>query len=275
MPVGSTDWSVAPAALIDTHAHLYGRFDASALLGAAATNFLAATRAARLDEGETPPVWVLLLMQSPGEPLRERLGRSDADGWDLEQTDSTAWRAEHAVLGRLVLVEGRQFVSSEGIELLAAPLATDLDQAPLAELVQRSNELDTRPIVPWGFGKWLGFRGRVVAELLERQSSDRLLLADNGGRPRMSSEPRLLRRAARRGFQVVYGSDPLPLSGEECRAGAVGSAFRGPFDPGQASESTRKALRGALGEPMPFGHGTGLGRFLWNQARLRLPGAPR
>lgn len=274
MPAGTpTDEHVAPAALIDTHAHLYDGFDPGAFLSAAAVNLDGTARSAGI-RSDPAPARALLILEAAGRSLEERLDVPELTDWTFERADSAGFRAHHQSHGTLVLIEGRQVVSSEGLEVLAAPCGAGLGPDAKAEvLIGQATDLGAVPILPWGFGKWLGRRGREISRLLEISDPDRFLVADNGGRPALSLRPRLLTLAAQRGFGVLCGSDPLPLRGEERRVGRDGSIFLRSFDLDRPSDSTRSLLTDRSHSPRPFGRGLGWPSFVWNQTRLRFPGA--
>jgi hypothetical protein len=80
--------------------------------------------------------------------------------------------------------------------------------------------------VPWGAGKWLGRRGRVLSDLLESIDDPGVFLGDNGGRP-SGWRPRHFAAAARRGVRLLPGSDPLPFPGEHRSLAATGFRLGG------------------------------------------------
>jgi hypothetical protein len=78
------------------------------------------------------------------------------------------------------------------------------------------------PVVPWGFGKWSGRRGRLLAEFLAGPAAHGLYLGDNGGRPWFWPTPRPFDRVGAAGRRVLPGSDPLPFASHQARAGSYG-----------------------------------------------------
>lgn len=275
-PGGSSGSPVAPASLTDTHVHFYDCFELAPFLEAASRNLDRAERELGLGGPAGRPARVLLVMETGGRPLIARLEEArDALGelgWRIAPTAEAGSLAIHSASAEpLTVVEGRQVVTAEDLEVLAAPCASDLPSGlELDRTLEAARGLGAVPILPWGFGKWLGRRGRIVARLLDSPSTGRVLLADNGGRLGLGSKPRLLTLGAQRGFPVVRGSDPLPIASDGGRVGSSGSLLRGAFERARPAASVRRLLS-ALGEPpRSFGRGVGPLVFVANQIRMQM-----
>ena len=131
----------------------------------------------------------------------------------------------------LVLVAGRQIVSAERIEVLALGATAALpDGKTLAQTLAMVRAAVALAVLPWGFGKWLGRRGRLVAEQIAAARPGDLFLGDNGGRLALSLRPRLFALAEARGLAVLPGSDPLPLPQEVAKVARYGFVLQAPFD---------------------------------------------
>lgn len=275
-PRGSSGGPVAPAALLDTHVHFHACFDPATFLQAADGNFARAAHELGLGGDAAPLARVLLVMEIGDDTLIGRLERAgeraELGGWIARPTAEPGSLAlDHPRRQTLLVVEGRQTVTAERLEVLATPCPLELPSGlPLGETLDAAERRRAVPILPWGFGKWTGRRGRAVAGLLESWSPGRLLLADNGGRPALSWKPRLLTLGAQRGFPVVRGSDPLPLAPEVHRVGAFGSLLQGPFDGTRPVSGVRSLLGGLRQPPRAFGRGVDPFTFLNRQLRLRL-----
>jgi len=204
----------------------------------------------------------------------------DTSPWSLEATDEkeSLWASRsgpEAVHATVLLIQGRQVVTGEGLELLAAPCAAELpERLSLGETLAAAREARAVPILPWGFGKWWGARGQKVAAALESHHPSELLIGDNGGRARLAWKPRLLTMAAQRGFAILRGSDPLPISGDDQRVGSFGSLLRGHLGSDRPAESVRQLLGHIAVQPRPFGRGANLSSFFSNQLRVRLGSRP-
>ena len=261
------------SALIDTHVHCYDCFEIRPFVAAAAHNFDRAERELGLDER---PTRVLLTMESGGASLLERLAQATDPlgraGWEVtegEESGTGVLRSGDAP--PLLVVEGRQVVTAEGLEVLATPCSMELESGrPIEETLAAARDREAVPILPWGFGKWTGRRGRIVRHLLESHDRRDLLLGDNGGRLELGGKPKLLTLGAQRGFPVVRGSDPLPIASQVDRAGSSGSLLRGDFDATRPAASVR-ALLGRLAQtPLAFGRGAGPLSFVAQQLRMQL-----
>jgi hypothetical protein len=180
-------------------------------------------------------------------------------------------RAITVEVDTVIVVAGRQIVSSEGLEVLA--LGTDKaipDGTPLAATVETIRALRAIPVIPWGVGKWLGRRGQVVKSYIGSSSGDAVFLGDILGRPPFWPRSSIFRVGAARGIGVLPGTDPLPLESETLRAGSCGFYMDCDLASGPPSVVLTDSLR--LGPPaiLPFARRETSWRFFRNQARLRL-----
>src|SRR5690606_9685667 len=142
-----------------------------------------------------------------------------------------AWRIEdagrrHVQFGQtdgsgILFIRGRQLVTAEGLEVLAAGVGGDLrsgqDLSPTLEGGRARGGWST---IAWGVGKWLGRRGRLVSEAVRAEAgSGDVFLGDNGGRPGLWRFVPQFDVAAENGMRVLPGTDPLPVPGDEARIG--------------------------------------------------------
>jgi len=126
------------------------------------------------------------------------------------------------------------------------------------------------PVVPWGFGKWMGKRGNILSEFLEKGSSFPLFLGDNSGRPSFLPRPPQFRMGKENGVQVLPGSDPLPFPSECRKPGSFGFAISGSVDPDKPGYAIRRILLDSLTRPISYGQLETLPRFLRNQLFMQL-----
>lgn len=166
---------------------------------------------------------------------------------------------------RLLVVAGRQIVSREGLEVLALFLGArvELEGKPASEIVAAIRAHDAVPVLPWGVGKWLGPRGRLVDRLLDGEGE--LFLGDNAGRPGLWPVPRF-----GRGIRVLPGSDPLPIEGADSAIGSFGCLLDCDLPPDRPAAALRRALRDPAAELVRFGRLANPFRFAIDQARLRV-----
>lgn len=258
---GATGWPV------DAHVHLHRLSDVAPTLDAAAGNF------ARLAPARRGLVGCLMLTQMARERVFEALvGRGETGGWRLQAVPA---EPETLIASRdersLAIVCGRQVRADDGLEVAALGTRQDFpDGRPFAESLQAVISSGAITAVPWGFGKWLGARGRKVEAEMTRQSGKRVFLGDNGSRAGLFGEPPLIRRARARGLPVLAGSDPFPFGGDCHRVGRFGFFAEIEPDPGAPLQSLRAWLLGANGSPVVYGRPAGPWRFLLNQVGIQV-----
>ena len=216
---------------VDAHVHIHDCFDLQHFFDAAAKNFA-------FHSSQTAPAphkkYVLCLTETCGADRFDELARQ-ADGNSANVTTiESVWRfrrsgddrcliAYHPNLGEINIVAGRQIVTAERLEILAlgstAKWEDGLAASDIVELVTSSGAI---PVLPWGFGKWLGRRRYAVESLIGKFGDGSLYLGDNSGRPRMLPDPAEFGAAKGSSMRILPGSDPLPFSSESDRAGSFG-----------------------------------------------------
>jgi hypothetical protein len=220
------------AALVDAHVHFHGCFDPDVFLASARANF----RAAALELGLDPAFSAhLLLTESAGADWFNELGKAaaegspPADGWAAKVTDDAReLKLVYEDGATLNVVAGRQIVTAEGIEVLALGMVAAIpDGYPIAETLRHVSRVEAIPVIPWGFGKWLGRRGDVVRELVERATPTALFLGDNSGRLSGTAEPPLFSVARHKGIGILPGTDPFPFREQARRVGRMGFTVTG------------------------------------------------
>lgn len=268
--------------LVDAHVHYYSCFPRALFLESARRSFRSAAARLGLDDPWTP---FLMLTESRGHRWfrrwREEAARNASDGeWHLVATgeehslcavpgdlagapgggsgpgtgsdtvagNDAAARPDRVPGGEgsLVIVAGRQTATRDGLEVLGLGRDHEVeDGAGLEETVEAVLATGALPVIPWGFGKWWGGRGRRVEELLRGELASRIFLGDNAGRPGLAPPPRLFRLAAERDVPVLPGSDPLPFRRHASRAGSYGFLLRA----GAGDETCREDAANGAGRP--------------------------
>jgi hypothetical protein len=309
--------------LLDAHVHFHAGFSEPVFFEAAVRNF------ARVDGGGVA-VCGLMLTESHGvdafgrweksarRDVRDdggggvrggsggRIGSAAGDGagWTFRVTAerNSLW----AVGGgggaepghRVLVIAGRQLVTEERFEVLALGCRRELpDDLPLRQARDAVIAAGGIPVVPWGFGKWWFARGRLLAELIAADCPGTWFLGDNAGRPRLSLRPKLFEVAARRGVWVLPGSDPLPLGGQDKKAGRCGFVLprmgEAAAPAGALAErpagvaaapatvlgerpaaAVLDALRGCSRQPETFGRLESLVVFARQQVAMQMRGSP-
>jgi hypothetical protein len=253
---------------VDAHVHFHRAATVLPTLESAAANF----RVLGLP-GATPPLGALLLAQSANERVFEWLReQSRVGGWSVagvRDEPQSLWLVGEAA--KLLVVCGRQVVAEPGLEVLA--LGTDRmieDGLGLEPTLRSAESAGALPVLPWGFGKWMGRRKQRIREQILAPGVERLWVGDNGGRLRMMPRPSLLDEAEARGFGVLPGSDPFPFGRDHRRAGSFGCLLDVELDVAQPWACLRAALVRIRGSPRAYGQGAGWLGFGFRQAWMQV-----
>jgi hypothetical protein len=265
--------------LIDAHVHIYDCFDLKTFFDSAYANFLSA---AKKLGNENDFTGILLMAEAAKDNWLGRLADC-ADGkqmpqghnagdWTFRHTDenySLAARIDN--LKSLILIAGRQVVTDEGIEVLALCTSDGFnDGKPASDLIAEIKEKGGLPVIPWGAGKWLGHRGRIVKNIVVGHTGC-FFLGDNRNRPNFWRQPTLFKLAEQKGIGLLPGSDPLPLNSESGRAGSYGFSTRRQIDLKRPAASVKQILRdGAAIGSGRFGKLEDSYRFFLNQMRMQI-----
>lgn len=279
--------AVGGAVPVDAHAHLYPGFDIERTLDSAARHFATARRELGYPHAGGG---VLLLADPPADPPEGagfgRMARTAGSGarrgrWRIRRVDDLTVRAVRSGDGGVIdVIAGRQVRTREGLEVLAlAGRAAIPGGEPARATLLAIRDAGAVPVIPWGFGKWLGRRGAIVDRLVREGSAPRFFLGDSGGRPELGPEPGLFRRARRGGVAILPGSDPLPFPGQERKVGRRGFFLPGGYDAGDPGRSVAERLRRLSLQPGTYGNGERILPFvalqIGMQARKLLPGGLR
>ncbi|HNR94147.1 MAG TPA: hypothetical protein PKM67_07395 [Kiritimatiellia bacterium] len=221
--------------LADTHIHVYPFYELSLFFGGAFRKFAA------LEEGADH---VLFLAERHDCHFFRQLkeGLSKVSGMECAAGEEVL-TIRNRNGKRLWLAAGRQIVTAERLEILALTTDAEIpDGQPARDVIRRIREIGAVPVIAWAPGKWFFGRGKVVRALIDSEPAGSFLLGDSTLRPTVWPEPLLMRRAKKKGFKVVAGSDPLPVPGEEAKAVSYGIRCDGNIDPAQPLKSLRDML---------------------------------
>lgn len=255
---------------VDAHVHLRARHDPGAVLDGAAAHFgrMGDRLGARRVEG------VLMLAEAAGEHGFDRLASATGEvgGWRTESlADPLVIRCRRDEETSLLVVSGRQIATREGLEVLTQISGAQIpDGLGVRETIEEGLAAGALLTLPWGFGKWTSGRKKLMLELVRAYASHGIALGDSAGRPAGLGEGAVFGLGRQLGAPVLPGTDPLPLSGHERRAGQYALWFEGVLDERAPSAD----LRGRLGRPLSgdatIGRRDGLVRSILTQIRLRL-----
>jgi hypothetical protein len=250
---------------VDGHVHFHRAELVALTLDAAAGNFR------RVTGSRDGLLGALLLTQAAGERVFEQImAPAPSAGWRFEP----AARERQSILahrngGVIAIVCGRQVRARGGIEVLGLGTCEEFaDGRSLADTVAAVHGAGALTVLPWGFGKWLGDRGRLVRETLH--SAEFLSVGDNGSRLAGLAVPTLIREAELNGFRVIPGTDPFPFGRDYRRVGRFGFLAEAEIDESAPWGSLRSWLETVRGSPPRFGSASGPARFAVNQVGIQL-----
>jgi len=256
--------------LIDTHVHLYAGA-VGAMLNSAAERFAASAKVFDLKPGY---VACLMLTETARDSVFADLVEQggEHDGWQITgEAKSVSLWASHPKHGKLLVIAGGQTVTAEGIEVLSLGTRQRFtDRMPIDETIEQVLAADALAVLPYGLGKWLGTRGKIVSDAFERWHDKGVRLGDNAGRPSAMPDPQLFAKSKALRHAVLPGSDPLRTGHGKAAAGSYGVVVRVSLDEADPAASIKKALRELPTDAKLFGRRVGLTRCVADQLALRL-----
>lgn len=173
------------------------------------------------------------------------------------------------------LAPARQVNTAGRLEMLLLGCHEELEDKQAAnDLIEQYGEQYVL-ISPWGVGKWLGNRGKLLLEIINFAKKP-FALGDNGGRPFFWPVPHFnWLKKMRAGIQqevvmqqvsIINGSDPLPVSGDYVRAGSYGVSFD--LEQALSLKTVLAGLKSNESNLTNFGKPMGLIQFI--QCRIKM-----
>jgi hypothetical protein len=260
--------------LVDGHVHIRAQYSLRDFLDSASRNFQSAAGELGMP-ADTPGC--ILLAESAGDDYfdacrNEGLIVGTASPWSVRLTEeSTSCFACCEGRSDLLMIAGRQISTQERLEVMALGCTEPIaDGQPIEQVIEQAQAAGALVVLPWGAGKWLFKRGRIIEQLLDTCAADRIFLGDNAGRYARLGDPPLFRAAQTRGIRIMPGSDPLPLASEVHAVGRYGFVIDQAVDHHQPTAALRSIISDATWRPRTFGKRVGLYRFMVTQARMAL-----
>jgi hypothetical protein len=264
--------------LVDAHVHIYDCFDLETFLDSACSNF---RKEAESSGHENDFTGVLLLAETAKSYGFDSLSQV-VDGRRLEGREIGKWRlwrtGEDGSLcagcddeRRLFVVAGRQVVTAEGVEVLSlANIHSVPEGLPVNRMIEEVVDRGGTPVIPWGFGKWVGRRGQVLHRLLDTEKDAAFFLGDSGNRPFFVPYPAQLKRAQEKGIRNLPGSDPMPLPSGQKKPGSFGFSISERLDRSKPAAHLKEMIRNGNLALRTYGELTGLLDFVRSQTLVRL-----
>ena len=264
--------------IADAHVHIYECFDLEQLLNAAFDNFEIFASQQGYQDNFTP---VLFLTETTkdkffqqffdGLDINAKYRTINLNDWKLKRTQESLSLYAFNRLGQgIFLIAGRQVVTVENLEILA--LITDqtfADGLSLEATIKSILAAGGIPVLPWGFGKWMGKRGKFLHNFLEESNFPLLFLGDNGGRPIFWPRPSHFKQAEKKGLRILPGTDPLPLSSEYSRPGSFGFTIEGKLSSQEPGKQIQQMLLDSTTSIQAYGSLEAPWRFIRNQLAIR------
>lgn len=256
----------------DGHFHLYPCYNPANAIGNLMRNLDLMAQSAGGPHVGQDVFKIAFLAESRQHDYFHKIQRNEID-FSPVGLEVLAGPEEHCVsLGKdgkalLALVAGRQIVTEEKIEILGLGMEEIVpDGLPAGEVIEKIIAADALPVLAFSPGKWLFRRAGIVRRLVETKFSRPLLIGDSALRPLGWGMPEIMRRA---GGQILAGSDPLPLPGDDKYAGCYGFICRSSFDPARPLSSMKAIMAAAPQSVMPAGRRCPLMNVAGRLFRLR------
>ncbi len=261
--------------LADVHTHIYDCFDLGRFFDSAIQNF--ATVAGKFEKSEKF-VSILFLTETQNDNYFEFLRQAAQDGsrsipgWAVNLTEEGCSVSVARSNGQQIfLVAGSQVVVEEDLEVLALATPERVpDGLPLQKVINEVIRSGGLPVIPWGFGKWMGRRGKILEALLQSNEFPSLFLGDNSGRPSFWSYPPYFEQAAAKQIKILPGTDPLPFESEADRVGRFGFSTYGLLDPQHPARDLKQILLNPNAQLQAYGALENPLRFIRNQIAMQI-----
>ena len=261
--------------LADGHVHIYECFDESKLLDSASKNFLARAKRQKCQNNYAS---VLFFSESSQDNrfyqfLEQcQAGKSSLKNWNFRCTGEKVSLYAYNQRGEsLFLIAGHQIVTVEKLEVLALITTEKVtDGLTLTETIKAIIDNGGIPVLPWGFGKWVGARGKLISQLIGNHNFPYLFLGDNGGRPRFWRTPTYFQLAQKKGLKILPGTDPLPIASQFYRPGSFGFSIPGRLDLENPGKHLKELLLNPEIDLQSYGSLESPWKFFQNQLAMRM-----
>jgi hypothetical protein len=267
-------------AVVDAHVHIHACYELEELLDNAHRNLSRAPQSGAVRNAPGGQALFLLMTECAPDDYfgalyeASRTAPSAGPGlrrWSMLPTGEEVSLRAASGARHLFIVAGRQVACREGLEVLVLGTRRRFrDGLPIREVLAETGALGVPRVIPWGAGKWLFRRGRLLNELVREFRSPTLFLGDEGGRPVFWGYPAHFGEAARLGVRDLPGTDPLPFPHDVNKVGRMGFRLELDFDPVRPAASLMSALT-SQGAPLErFAVLESPLRFVRNQIGMQL-----
>jgi hypothetical protein len=265
--------------LFDVHVHIYDCFSLQNFFDSAIKNFKNETRKNGID-ADFQGIIVLTdwLKENWFQYFFDSMEKNKIaypktiGNWSFHRTKEHISLVARRTDGEsLFVVAGKKIITAENLEVLALATKMGFDvRIPLVPILDQIKQYDAIPVIPWAVGKWMGKRGRVIKDLLDKSTEPDYFLCDNGNRPNFWPRPTFFNYAEKKGIRVLAGSDALHFASEACRVGSFANLTHGTIDPDYPAMELKKMLRNPNTRIQTYGKLEKPVRFFRNQLAMQL-----
>lgn len=262
--------------LIDSHVHLHDCYGLDKLFNSALNNF----QAIGTKQGNNQQInGVLLLTEISGQNYfldlweQTKTGKNKLKNWEIYHTEENcSLNLNHKLNNQTItLLAGRQILTAEKMEVLALITEQNFaDGLSLEATLTAITNAGGIPVIPWGVGKWIGSRGKILSQLLAKNEFPSLFLGDNSGRPLFWPRPAYFKVAEAQGLRILPGTDPLALNWEFSRPGSYGLIIEDSLNLEQPGKQIKEILLNPQTSWQTYGNLEKPWRFVLNQTAIRL-----
>ena len=258
--------------LVDTHTHYYPFCSFTKYFDYAYLNMQTAAR--ENNNAQTFSAILCLLETETSHNYQDLLDIANSTKkmgeWQLESLDNNKLlRLSQSDEKELYILPGQQIITSENLELLIIGSTEKISHKnPINTYLEKYSETHLL-ILPWGVGKWLGKRGRIVSRLIQRNNHT-FTLGDNSARPSLWQYVPQFIQARKKGIKILAGSDPLPIHKQYKKVAIYGSTMTGSLQQQGLADQLRETILNSKTNIKSYGHRDGLLRFIFSQLLLRL-----
>jgi len=260
---------------VDSHIHIYNQQNLTTILDSAQFHF----DNALIKQKSNPGAGVLILTEPNTKKsfqmftdLIKDNQKPTSSTWEIQPTNEPYSLKTVESTGKIIfIIAGQQIITRENLEVLAFPTLNTLDNdQSLQQTIAAIIKNDCLPILPWGVGKWLSSRGKIILDFINNNPDQTYFLGDNGGRPGLWKNICQFQLAKQKKIRILRGSDSLPLNGNNRMPGSYGFTLFGPFDPEFPAESLKNLLLSPDQQIADFGRHETFFHFLSDQIALHL-----
>jgi len=258
--------------LVDTHAHYYPFCTFLEYFDSAYLNMQSAARTHNNSSSFTAVLCLLETRTSHWyqDLLEMASAKKTIGNWALEVLNETQLLRLSQNNGKeLLVLPGQQIITAENLELLIIGstdmIAHDDDIRSYLSKFGPSHLV----IIPWGVGKWLGSRGRIVSELIHQKKYD-FALGDNSGRTSLWQYVPQFNQAKANNINIIAGSDPLPIHGQHKKIASYGVILTEAMPQQTLAQKLRDVILNSQSNIKQYGRLDNVFQFFTSQLLLRL-----